>query len=152
MNTNNQYAGWQVGGESAIHAILGTLQVDRIERVARTNRVRDLLVALGPVVERMTESEGAVYGELISLAQEEHRRACLDHEMSIENESALELMSRVEEQLELMRSTNSKLLDLARHLQAQHEAGMNTAPGKERSRWRSLIERGTPSPTQTKVR
>lgn len=152
MKNNNRYTGWQIGGQSAIHAILGSLQVDRVERVARTNRVRDLLVVLGPVVERMNESEGAAYAELIALSQEEHRRACLDQELGIENESALELFSKVEEQLELMRTTNSKLLALATSIQAQQEAGVNAVPGSEKSRWRLLIERGSPSQTPKKVR
>lgn len=64
--------------QSVLRKIFGAKKVSRMERAARANRVRELLLSLKTAALSMEPSERLAFAELVQLARDEHLAATED--------------------------------------------------------------------------
>ena len=126
---------------SVLQLILGTAKLSQLARVSRATRSRELVAQLGDLVHSMDEGQRAAFGELCALVREENTDA-LDSQMrDIEEESALEVVGKVMEELQRLKEVNEKMRAVAEHLQAARDAGAADSAGARHGFMQQLVRR-----------
>ena len=124
-----------------LQLILGAAKLSQLERVSRATRSRELVTQLGDLVHSMDEGQQAAFAQLCALVSEE-RTDALDSQMrDIEEESALEVVGKVMEDLQRLKEVNEKMRAVAEHLQAARDAGAAESPGALHSFMQQLVRR-----------
>lgn len=102
-----------------LRKIFGTEKVSRMERTARANRTRELLLSLKSAALAMDERDRVAFAELVELARAEHRAAVHEAQAAVEVESVSILVQRLCLDLENLREANVKMKAVAERLQAK---------------------------------
>lgn len=95
-----------------------------MERSARANRVRELLLSLKTAALSMEPTERLAFAELVQLAREEHLAATEDEMEATEVESVSLLVQKMRSELEALRHANAKMHAIAKRLQAKESSSL----------------------------
>lgn len=133
-----------IGAQSALRLIFAGGAIQRMERIARANRCRDLIASLAPSVQAMGAQEKAHFAELSELVRMEHVAACEEEHEQHEIDNAQSLVLEALEEVRKLTETNKRLTVLAARLQADHDAALvqehNVSP------WRRLLNMANKPP------
>ena len=124
-----------------LQLILGATKVSKLERVSRATRCRELVARLGDSVQSMDDEQQAAFAELCALVREEHTDAIDSQMRDIEEESALEVMGKVMDELQRLKDVNEKMRALAEHLQATRDVGTADSAGAPLGFVQQLVRR-----------
>ncbi|RMA56419.1 hypothetical protein C8C96_4836 [Acidovorax sp. 100] len=122
--TENQAC--QVSEQSVLRKIFGAKKVSRMERAARANRLRELLLSLKTAALSMEPSERLAFAELVQLARDEHLAATEDEGDATEVESVSLLVQKMVSELDALRDANAKMHAIAKRLQAKESSSLWT--------------------------
>lgn len=108
-----------MGDQSVLRKIFGAAKLSRMERSARANRTRELLLSLKSAALAMEERDRVAFAELLELARAEHRAAVQEAQDALEVESVSMLIQKLCLDLENLRVANAKMKAVAERLQAK---------------------------------
>lgn len=127
-----------ISDESILRSILGANQIAHIERIARGDRMRELLASLGDAAKRMQHDERVHFAELIQLAQQEHIAAGQAQDVDQQIASLRELLSAAMENAKEITAINEKMRDVYTSMR-NLEASQPSAEPVQPSPWKRLL-------------
>lgn len=130
----------QVSQESILRSILGANKIARMERVARANRVRELLASLGHAAMAMKPNERAHFAELVQLAQQEHCAADQAQDDEQEIEAIRHMAQEAMTGLQALLKENERINAMFLAATANNDAACSEQAGGQ-SVWKRLVNR-----------